>query len=132
MIWNETKECMTRDEMRNLQGARLRSLVDRVYHNVPFYRGKMQQLGLEPGDIKTIDDLALLPFTTKQDLRDNYPFGLFALPKSEVVRVHASTGTTGKPTVVAYSRKDIEIFSEVVARSLAAAGVGRDDIVQVA
>lgn len=132
MIWNETKECMTRDEMRNLQGARLRSLVDRVYHNVPFYRGKMQQMGLEPGDIKTIDDLALLPFTTKQDLRDNYPFGLFALPKSEVVRVHASTGTTGKPTVVAYSRKDIEIFSEVVARSLAAAGVGRDDIVQVA
>lgn len=132
MIWNATKECMSRDEFATLQGARLRSLVDRVYHNVPFYRGKMQQLGLEPGDIRSIEDLALLPFTTKQDLRDNYPFGLFALPKSEVVRVHASTGTTGKPTVVAYSRKDIEIFSEVVARSLAAAGVGRDDVVQVA
>lgn len=132
MIWNATKECMSRDEFATLQGARLRSLVDRVYHNVPFYRGKMQQLGLEPGDIRSIEDLALLPFTTKQDLRDNYPFGLFALPKSEVVRVHASTGTTGKPTVVAYSRKDIEIFSEVVARSLAATGVGRDDVVQVA
>ncbi|MGI6732695.1 MAG: phenylacetate--CoA ligase family protein [Anaerovoracaceae bacterium] len=132
MIWNKTKECMSRDEMHNLQSSRLHATVKRVYHNVPFYREKMQALGLEPGDIQTIEDLSKLPFTTKQDLRDNYPFGLFAVPKSQVVRVHASTGTTGKPTVVAYSRKDIDIFSEVVTRALVSAGVTSDDIIQVA
>ncbi|GAB1477195.1 phenylacetate--CoA ligase [Bacillota bacterium] len=132
MIWNPTKESMSRDEMYNLQSARLNATVKRVYHNVPFYRGKMQELGLEPGDIASIEDLHKLPFTTKQDLRNNYPFGLFAVPKSQVVRVHASTGTTGKPTVVAYSRKDIEIFSEVVTRALVSAGVTTDDILQVA
>ena len=132
MIWNPHYECMDREEMRAVQSKRLCDTVDRVYHNVPFYRNKMQQLGLEPGDIKSIDDISKLPFTTKQDLRDNYPFGLFAVPKSEIVRVHASSGTTGKPTVVGYSRKDIGIFSEVVARSLYAAGASRDDIIQVA
>lgn len=132
MIWNEPKECMSREEMHNLQSSRLNSMVSRVYHNVPFYRTKMQQQGIEPGDIKSIDDLVKLPFTTKQDLRDNYPFGLFAVPKSEVVRFHASTGTTGKPTVVAYTRKDIETFSEVVARALACTGATKEDIVQVA
>jgi phenylacetate-CoA ligase len=132
MIWNEAKECMSRDQMHNLQSARLKSMVSRVYHNVPFYRTKMQQLGVEPGDIETIDDLVKLPFTSKQDLRDNYPFGLFATPKSEIVRVHASSGTTGKPTVVAYTRKDIEVFSEVVTRALVSAGATKDDIVQVA
>lgn len=132
MIWNESMECMSRDQMHDLQSRRLRHLVDRIYHDVEFYRKKMQELGLEPGDIKTIDDLVKLPFTTKQDLRDNYPFGLFAIPKSEVVRVHASSGTTGKSTVVAYSRKDIDIFAEVVARALCCAGVTRDDTVQVA
>ena len=110
MIWNEPKECMSRDEMHHLQSARLKSVINRVYHNVPFYRKKMQQIGIEPTDIKTIEDIVSLPFTTKQDLRDNYPFGLFAAPKSEVVRFHASSGTTGKPTVVGYTRKDIEIF----------------------
>lgn len=132
MIWNKTKECMSRDEMHHLQSARLHSTVKRVYHNVLFYREKMQQLGLEPGDIQSIEDLSKLPFTTKDDLRENYPFGLFAVPKSQVVRVHASTGTTGKPTVVAYSRKDIDIFSEVVTRALVSAGVTSDDIIQVA
>ncbi len=132
MIWNKAKESMSRDEMHNLQSARLHSTVKRMYHNVPFYRHKMQEIGLEPGDIRSIDDIVKLPFTTKQDLRDNYPFGLFAVPKSQVVRVHASTGTTGKPTVVAYSRKDIDIFSEVVTRSLVAAGVTADDVIQVA
>ena len=132
MIWNEPRECMSRDEMHALQSSRLKSMASRVYHNVPFYRTKMQQLGLEPGDIETVDDLVKLPFTTKQDLRDNYPFGLFAVPKSEVVRFHASTGTTGKPTVVAYTRKDIETFSEVVARALACTGATKEDIVQVA
>ena len=132
MIWNEPMECMSRDQMRDLQSRRLKDMVVRVYHNVEFYRKKMQELGLEPGDINSIDDLVKLPFTTKQDLRDNYPFGLFAVPKSEVVRVHASSGTTGKSTVVAYTRKDVEIFSEVVARALGCSGVTKDDIVQVA
>ena len=90
MIWNETKECMSRDEMTNLQSARLVKLVDYVYHNVEFYRKKMQAVGLMPGDIKNIEDITKLPFTTKDDLRDNYPFGLFAVPNSEIVRIHAS------------------------------------------
>ena len=131
MIWNEAKECMSRDEMNNLQSARLKKMVDRVYHNVEFYRKKMQQLGLEPGDIKGIEDLNKLPFTTKNDLRDNYPFGLFAIPESEVVRIHASSGTTGKATVVGYSRRDIEHWQECVARVLAMAGIGKKDKIQV-
>lgn len=132
MIWNETKECMSRDEMSTLQSARLVKLVDRIYHNVAFYRKKMQQLGLEPGDIKGIEDLEKLPFTTKNDLRDNYPFGLFAVPQSEIVRVHASSGTTGKATVVGYTRRDIDIWSECVARCLHMAGITRNDIIQIA
>lgn len=132
MIWNETKECMSRDEMQVMQGARLSKLVKRVYHNVEFYRRKMQEVGLEPGDIKGIEDIVKLPYTTKDDLRDNYPFGLFAVPQSEIVRLHASSGTTGKATVVGYTRRDIEIWQECVARVLAQAGIGRNDIIQVA
>ncbi|MBE7091423.1 MAG: phenylacetate--CoA ligase [Clostridiales bacterium] len=132
MIWNETKECMSREEMRNLQSARLVKLVDYVYHNVEFYRKKMQAIGLMPGDIKSIDDITKLPFTTKDDLRDNYPFGLFAVPNSEIVRIHASSGTTGKATVVGYTRYDLNIWSECVARCLSMAGVTKDDIIQIA
>lgn len=132
MIWNESRECMSRDEMANMQGKRLVKQVNNVYHNVAFYRKKMQQLGLEPGDIKGIEDITKLPYTTKIDLRDNYPFGLLAVPQSEIVRVHASSGTTGKATVVAYSRKDIEIWQECVARVLSMTGITKDDIVQVA
>ena len=132
MIWNETKECMSRDEKIVLQSARLVKTVDRVYHNVPFYRKKMQSIGIEPGDVRGVEDLHILPFTTKADLRDNYPFGLFAVPQSEIVRIHASSGTTGKATVVGYTRKDLEIWSECVARALIMAGVTRDDIIQVA
>ena len=132
MIWNEKKECMSRDEMTALQSARLVKLVDYVYHNVEFYRKKMQNLGLLPSDIKGIEDISKLPFTTKDDLRDNYPFGLFAVPHSQIVRVHASSGTTGKATVVGYTRKDIDIWAECVARCLAMAGVTKDDIIQVA
>jgi phenylacetate-CoA ligase len=132
MIWNIPMESMGRDEMHALQSRRLKDMVSRIYHNVPFYRNKMQAMGLLPGDINSIDDLNKLPFTTKQDLRDNYPFGLFAVPKSEIVRVHASSGTTGKPTVVGYTRKDIETFSEVVARSLYAATATKHDIIQIA
>jgi len=132
MIWNTTKECMSRDEMRELQGRRLHKIVDYVYHNVPFYRNKLQQMGLEPDDIKTIDDIHLLPFTTKQDLRDNYPYGLQAAPQSEIVRVHASSGTTGNPTIVGYTRKDIGVWSECMARCLTAYGITRADTFSVA
>ena len=132
MIWNEARECMSRDEMQSMQSARLRKLVNNVYHNVEFYRKKMQDLGLEPGDIRGIEDIEKLPFTTKTDLRDNYPFGLLAVPQSQIVRVHASSGTTGKATVVAYTRKDIELWQECVARDLMMCGVGKDDIIQVA
>lgn len=132
MIWNETKECMSRDELATLQSKRLVKTVDRVYHNVDFYRKKMQQLGIEPGDIQGIEDLSKLPFTTKNDLRDTYPFGLFAVPQSEIVRIHASSGTTGKATVVGYTRRDIEIWSECVARAFAQAGITKDDKIQIA
>ena len=132
MIWNETKECMSRDELTSLQSARLVKLVDYVYHNVDFYRKKMQVLGMLPGDIKSIEDITKLPFTTKDDLRDNYPFGLFAVPQSQIVRIHASSGTTGKATVVGYTRHDLDVWSECVARCFSMAGVGRNDIVQIA
>ena len=132
MIWNETKECMSRDEMANLQSVRLVKLVDRVYHNVEFYRKKMQKVGLEPGDIRGIEDLERLPFTTKDDLRDTYPFGMFAVPNSQITRIHASSGTTGKATVVGYTRKDIDVWSECVARCISMAGLGKNDIIQVA
>lgn len=132
MIWNETKECMSRDEMQTLQSTRLVKLVDRVYHNVEFYRKRMQEAGLEPGDIRGIEDLHKLPYTTKTDLRDTYPFGLFAVPRSEIVRVHASSGTTGKATVVGYTRRDIEIWSECVARCISMAGLGKEDVIQIA
>ena len=132
MIWNQTKECMDREQMRLLQGARLKKLVHRVYHHTPFYRDKMQQMGLTPDDIDTIDDIVKLPFTTKQDLRDNYPYGLFAAPQSEIVRLHASSGTTGKPTVVGYTHRDLSIWSESIARCLTAFGTTRDDLFTVA
>lgn len=130
MIWNEHNECMNREAMTRLQDERLRNMVERVYYNVPFYRKKMQAMGLEPGDIEGVKDLNKLPFTTKVDLRDNYPFGLFASPMEDVVRLHASSGTTGKPTVVGYTRRDVAMFAEVVARSLTAAGVKRHDVLQ--
>ena len=123
---------MSRDQLQTLQSARLVKLVDRVYHNVEFYRKKMQEMGIEPGDIKGIEDITKLPFTTKNDLRDNYPFGLFAVPQSQIVRVHASSGTTGKATVVGYTRKDIAVWSECVARAFAQAGLNRDDVIQIA
>ncbi len=132
MIWNKSIECMSREKMRELQSIRLQEIVERVYFNVSYYREKMQQIGVGPEDIRTIDDLHKLPFTTKDDLRDNYPFGLFAVPMSEIVRLHASSGTTGKPTVVGYTRKDLSTWSEVVARTLACAGADRRDFIQVA
>ncbi|HJC93888.1 MAG TPA: phenylacetate--CoA ligase [Candidatus Phocaeicola excrementigallinarum] len=131
MIWNPNKECMPREQLRELQGKRLQKLVAYVYHNVPFYRHKMQEMDLMPDDIRSIDDIVKLPFTTKQDLRDNYPYGLMAAPKSEVVRVHASSGTTGNPTIVGYTRKDLAVWSEVMSRCLSAYGVTREDTFSV-
>ncbi len=132
MIWNEAKECMSRDQIETLQSRRLVKVVDRVYHNVEFYRKKMQNAGIEPGDIKGIQDINKLPYTTKTDLRDTYPFGLFAVPQSEIVRIHASSGTTGKATVVGYTRGDISIWNECVTRVLTMAGVTKDDKIQIA
>jgi phenylacetate-CoA ligase len=123
---------MDRNGISRIQGERLRETVERVYFNVPYYRNKMQEAGLGPESIQTIDDIVKLPFTTKQDLRDNYPFGLFAVPMSEIVRVHASSGTTGKPTVVGYTRNDISTWSEVMARTLTSAGANKNDFIQVA
>jgi len=123
---------MPREEMQKLQSERLIKTVKRMYHNVPFYRARMQEKGIEPGDIKGIEDLSKLPFTYKQDLRDNYPFGTFAAPMSEIVRVHASSGTTGKKTVVGYTRSDIERWSEVMARTLVSAGATKESVIQVA
>ena len=131
MIWNPNKECMSRGQMRELQGKRLHKIVEYVYHNVPFYRHKLQEMDLSPSDINSIDDIVKLPFTTKKDLRDNYPFGLQAAPQSEIIRIHASSGTTGNPTIVGYTRKDISIWSECMARSLTAYGVSRDDTFSV-
>ena len=117
--------------MHALQGRRLQKLVSYVYHNVPFYRNKMQQMDIAPDDIRSIDDIVKLPFTTKQDLRDNYPYGLQAAPQSEIVRVHASSGTTGNPTIVGYTRKDIAVWQEAMARALTSYGVKREDTFSV-
>lgn len=132
MMWNERLESLAPEERRALQDARLREVVARVYDNVAPYRAKMDAAGLAPGDIRGVEDLPRLPFTTKDDLRRNYPFGLFAKPLDEIVRVHASSGTTGRPTVVGYTRADIQRWAEVVARCLVGAGVSAHDRIQIA
>ncbi|MBQ0045213.1 MAG: phenylacetate--CoA ligase [Bacteroidales bacterium] len=131
MIHNPAIECMSREDMRRLQSERLIKTVKTCYEKVPFYRRKMDEIGVTPDDIKSIDDISKLPFTTKIDLRDEYPFGLQAVPQSEVVRIHASSGTTGKPVVDTYTKNDIDNWSEGVARVMAAGDVGPGDIVQV-
>ena len=131
MIWNETMECMSREDMRKLQGIRLRKTVDLIYHNCEPYRKRMQEKGIVPEDIETIDDMVKLPLTSKKDLRDYYPFGLLSSPMSEIVRLHASSGTTGKPIVVGYTRKDLQIWDEVGARCFTAYGLGKQDVIQV-
>ena len=132
MIWNKDIECMSREEMTKLQSERLVALVKYVYDNVEFYRKRMDEHGVKPEDIKGIEDIVKLPFTTKDDLRDNYPFGLFAVPQSDIVRIHASSGTTGKATVVGYTKPDLEIWADCVARCFSMAGVTKDDIIQIA
>ena len=132
MIFENRTETLPAEMMRELQGKRLVDMVRRLHENVPLYRAKLDEAGITPGDVKGIDDLKRLPFTTKQDLRDNYPLGLLAVPVEDVVRLHASSGTTGKRTVVAYSQHDINLWAKVMARTLAGAGGTRRDIVQVA
>jgi phenylacetate-CoA ligase len=131
-IWNQAAETIPREDLEQLQLERLQSTINRVYRHVKYYRNRFDELGLQPGDIRTQEDLGKIPFTTKQDLRDNYPYGMFALPLREVVRIHSSTGTTGKPTVVGYSANDLDSWSEVVARIMTAGGVTKDDVVQIA
>jgi len=118
------------DQMRKMQTERLQSVVRRVYERVPVYAQRMNEANVQPDRIKNLDDIARLPFTTKFDLRDHYPFGLFASPLTEIVRLHASSGTTGKPIIVAYTRQDIEIWSQVMLRTFRCAGVGAGDVVQ--
>lgn len=131
MIWDKKYECMDREELRGLQSERLARVVERVYEQVPFYRELFRREGIEPGDIKGVEDLPRLPFTTKDALRENYPFGLFAEPMKKILRVHASSGTTGKPVVVGYTRKDLDTWAELIARIVAQAGVEEEDVVQI-
>lgn len=131
-IWEPHFECMPREELEQLQLERLQATINRAYKNVTCYRNKFNDLGIVPEDIHSLDDLSKLPFTTKEDLRLNYPYGMFAVPLREVVRIHSSSGTTGKPTVVGYTRNDIKTWSNLVARFMTAAGITHDDVVQIA
>lgn len=129
MIYNIEYETMPREAIEAIQFKRLKNTLDNVYAKVPFYKEKFKEAGIEPSDIKTLKDLSKVPFTVKQDLRDNYPYGMFAVPMSNVVRIHASSGTTGSPTVVGYTRRDIGTWAELMARSLAAGGATPGDII---
>jgi phenylacetate-CoA ligase len=129
MYYNEEFETLPRPALEALQLKRLQSVLERVHSNVPFYKQAFSKAGVQPADIKCLDDLQRLPFTTKQDMRDSYPYGLFAAPMEEIVRIHASSGTTGKPTVVGYTHKDIEIWADLMARSFVTAGAHKGDII---
>lgn len=129
MIYNEEFETLPREAIEALQLKRLQQVVGRVYHTVGFYRKSFDNAGVTPDDIRSLDDLKRLPFTCKQDLRDNYPFGLFSVPMSSIVRLHASSGTTGKPTVVGYTQRDVETWATLMARSFVSAGLSKNDII---
>lgn len=131
-IWDQQHECMPREELEQLQLERLQATLNRAYKNVTCYRTKFNQQGIVPEDIASLADLSKLPFTTKEDLRVNYPYGMFAVPLREIVRIHSSSGTTGKPTVVGYTKNDLKIWSNLVARFMTSAGVTHDDVVQIA
>lgn len=130
MIWNPEHECMNVDSLRALQFARLKNLVERVYNTVPFYKEKLDKAGVKPSDIKCLADISKLPFTTKTDLRDTYPYGLLAVPQSEIVEIHMSSGTTGTPVVDAYTAKDLDDWAEGMARTLSGAGATHNDTIQ--
>lgn len=129
MVFDST-ETASREELREVQDGRLRETVRNAYENVEFYRETFDAAGLSPADIESVEDLSKLPFTTKEDFRDHYPTGMFAVDMDDVIRVHASSGTTGKPKIVGYTREDLDVWSKAVARCLVAAGVGSDDVVQ--
>ncbi len=131
MIWNESMECASRDEIESIQLERLKKTVERCYNNVEHYRKKLDAAGIKPADIRTLKDIRKIPFTVKDELRKNYPYKLFAVPMKEVVRIHASSGTTGKPTVVGYTKADIDMWAELIARLACAAGVTPEDIIQI-
>ena len=130
-MWNPQAETMSREELERLQLARLQTTVRHVYQNVPMYRQRLDEMGVKPEDIRSLADIRRLPFTVKDDLRDNYPFGMFAVPMRDIVRIHASSGTTGKPTVVGYTKSDLAMWSEAVARLAVAGGACADDIAQI-
>ena len=130
MIWNKEAECMSQDKKEVLQLKRLQKVVKRAYKNVPFYRKRLDDNNIKPEDIKTLEDIEKLPLTTKDDLREAYPFRMFAVPRKEIVEIHTSSGTTGKPTVSGYTKKDLEIWSEVMARGLTMFGATEDDVIQ--
>ena len=132
MYWDEGKECMSRKDLERLQIERLRSTVKRVGTHVPFYRNKFKEDKIRVDSISSLKDIRRLPFTTKQDLRSNYPYGMFAVPLRDVVRIHSSSGTTGMATVVGYTQNDINTWSDLIARILTAAGVGANDVIQIA
>lgn len=132
MFFEQQYECMAREDLEQLQLERLQSTLNRVSRNVPFYREKFEEMDIDPYDFAGLEDVQRLPFTTKQDIRDNYPYGLFAVPLREVVRLQSSSGTTGKPTVVGYTSSDVRKWSSLAARVLTAAGVSRHDVVQIA
>lgn len=132
MIWNEAIETMPLEELKNIQSERLVKLCEYVYKNCPAYKQKFDDHGITPSDIKSIDDITKLPFTTKLDMRDNYPFGLFSRPRVDLVEIHVSSGTTGNPTLVGYTRDDIKLWSDVMARTLCCAGAQPDDLIQIA
>jgi len=130
LMWQPAAEAMPREALESLQVERLRFMLANARENVPFYRKSFAKVGVEPGDVSALADVARLPFTTKSDLRDHYPFGLFARPRTEIVRIHASSGTTGNPTTVGYTRADIETWADLIARTLAAGGVEPGDLLQ--
>ncbi|MBC7119264.1 MAG: phenylacetate--CoA ligase [Methanobacteriaceae archaeon] len=130
MIWNQKAECMDEEKRKEIQLKRLQDTVKRAYENVPYYHRRFNELGIEPEDIESLEDIKKLPFTTKQDLREAYPFGMFAVPDEDIIEVHTSSGTTGKPTVSGYTQRDIDLWSEVMARALTMAGAGRKDRIQ--
>ncbi|MFN4197011.1 MAG: phenylacetate--CoA ligase family protein [Caldimicrobium sp.] len=130
--WNEEVEKMPREQLRELQTERLKKIVKYAYERVPFYKKRFDEAGIKPEDIRSIEDIKYIPFTSKADLREVYPFGMFAVPLSEIVEIHSSSGTTGKPVVIGYTPGDIEVWKEVMARSLVAMGATKEDIIQIA
>ena len=130
MIWNEEAECMSREDKEELQLALFQKQVKTVYEKVPFYKKKFDDAGFHPDDLKTLDDVKKIPFTTKDDLRSAYPFGLFAVPEDEIIELHSTSGTTGTPVVSGYTRHDIDVWGECTGRAIWMAGGTKDSIIQ--